>query len=676
MKAAPKRLRMFATLLLAACSGGPQSAPPPGPEVAVDFGDGPATDFYQWVNAEWIAANPVPEEQSSWGVFHEVDRHNQEVLKAALEQAAAAADPASDTVADRLGVFWNSGMDAAALEAAGSNPLRGELARIAAVQDKRELPALFAHLLTLGVPIVFSVSADADLDDSSTNIAWMMQAGWGLPEKDYYLRTDDESEHLRIRYAMHIAKLMTLLGDEPSAAVAAADAIGGLERALAQHALGKLELRDPASYQEKRSFAELQELAPAFDWNAYFAALGVAPPAVVNTPGPQYLGNFDRLYSSRPLADWKALMRYHLARHAAPYLADEFARAEWEFYGKALHGAQAMKPRWKRVLAATEDAMGEGVGRLFVEQAFSPRAKEMADAMIDDLVAAFRASLQQLDWMGEETRAQAIAKLDAMGRKIGYPDTWEDYRGLHFAPGAYLHNAWAAKSFHVLEDLEQIGQPVDRAEWEMDPHAVNAYYNPLKNEIVFPAGILQPPFFSEEQSRAENYGAMGAVIGHEITHGFDDLGSQFDAQGNLVNWWTDADRAEFERRSQVLVAQYDACVAIGDLHVDGRLTLGENIADLGGVKMAYRALMATKPGPALDHGGMTAAQRFFWSWARAWRWNVRPERLKLLVQTDGHSPNPFRANLPLGNLQAYADAFGLDDSAPMMLPASERAAIW
>ena len=669
----PLATAIGAALLAAACSG---PAPVAADTPKVDFGDGPAVDFYSWVNADWIAANPVPAEYGSWGVFHEIQTRNEEILHEVMEAAAAAADPDGTSVDDRLGIFWRSGMDLETLERLGATPLQSELDRIDALTDKAELPAAFARLQLLGVPIAFALEAEGDLDDSANNILWVMQGGWGLPEKGYYARTDDETERLRIQYGMHIAKLLTLLGDAPSAAVSAADAVVSLERALAQDALGAEQLRDPQNFRNKLAFADVGRLTPTFDWSAFLEALGIAEPEVINLPGPAYFEAFDRLYSDRPLEQWKALMRYQLARHAAPYLAEEFAATTWEFYGKVLNGAQAMRPRWKRVLSAAEDAMGEGVGRMFVQRAFTPRAKETADAMVDGLFAAFRESLQQIDWMSAETRGQAIAKLDAIDRKIGYPARWDDFYGLHFSPNAYLHNVWAANTYRLLQDLDHVGKPVDGDEWAMNPQEVNAYYNPLRNEIVFPAGILQPPFFSAELSPAENYGAMGAIIGHEITHGFDDMGSRFDAEGNLRDWWTAADRAAFDERAAVLVAQYNAYVAVDTLHVNGALTLGENIGDLGGVKMAYLAFLRTRPASEPEADGMTPRQRFFQAWARAWRWNVRDERLKLLVQTDGHSPNPFRANGPLGNLQAYADAFGLDESAPMVRPAGERAAIW
>jgi predicted metalloendopeptidase len=663
--------RFAALLLLAACSG-----PASDDAARVELGDGPANDFYTWVNADWMATNPVPEEYGSWGAFHEINARNEVILREVLEQAAAQADLAGDSVEDRLGVFWQSGMDVETLERLGAQPLEAELAAIDAIVDRAELPVHFARLALLGVPVVFGVQGEADLDDAGNVVLWAMQAGWGLPEKGYYTRTDDQTERLRIQYGMHIAKLMTLLGDAPSAAVDAADAVLALERELAAAGMSAEDLRQPENYRNKLSWDDARRLTPAFDWQAYFDALGVPAPAEMNLPGPDYFEAFDRLYSDRPLAQWKALLRYHLARRAAPYLSDEFASVEWEFYGKALQGTQAMKPRWKRVLDAAEAAMGEGVGRLFVARAFPPQAKATADRMVDDLFAAYRASLADLDWMSEETRAQAVAKLDAMARKIGHPATWEDYPDLEFSPSAYLRNAWTASRWHLLQSLAEVGGPVDADSWEMNPHEVNAYYNPLANEIVFPAGILQPPFFSGDLDAAQNYGAMGAIIGHEITHGFDDTGSRFDAEGNLRNWWTDEDRTAFDARAAVLVAQFDACQAMEGLPVNGTLTLGENIADLGGVKMAYRAFLRTAPGDAPEADGLTPHQRFFMAWARAWRWNVRPERLKFLVQTDAHAPNPFRANLPLGNLQVYADAFGLDANAPMVRPASERASIW
>ncbi len=637
----------------------------------------PGEDFYLYVNHDWLDANPVPPAYGSWGVFHEINERSKAILHEILVDAAA--NPNSqDALTQQLGRIWAAGMDTDAIEAAGVNSIRPYLDQIGQVDSHQALAQVVAQLHLVNVDVLFGLGAEADFEDSSQNITFIAPGGLGLPEKDYYFREDEESETLRKQYVQHIANMLELAGDSAEQAQAAAQRIFEMETAMATETLGAVEYRDPQVLANKIPSNELsKEIMPGFAWELYFEALGLDPQPVVNLVGPKYFRHLNGLLAQFSLADWRDYFRWHLITRSAPFLSSNFAEEDFDFFQRKLSGTQTNKERWERVLRSVNRSMGDALGKAFVARTFSPEAKVTAQQMVADLLAAFRGRIQELAWMTEETKAKALEKLDAFTVKIGYPDKWRDYSQLQLTGDSWVEMLFQAAIFNNRFDLAKIGKPVDKTEWDMSPQTVNAYYNPLANAIVFPAAILQPPFFGLEQSLAENYGSMGAIIGHEITHGFDDMGSQFDADGNLTNWWTDADREEFERRAQVLVEQFNAYVAIDDLHVNGKLTLGENIADLGGLQMAYRAFQiraAETPQPVVD--GLTPEQQFFIAWARSWRANFRPEKLKLQVNTDPHSPDHFRANGPLGNLPVFAEAFHLGENAPMVRPASQRADIW
>jgi putative endopeptidase len=664
-------------LLLPACSATrvPAREATPGSGLLLadmDLAADPSRDFYRFVNGGWLDANPVPPDESSWGVFHEVDRRNEAVLKEILEQAAAQPE---DELHRKLGDYYATGMDEAAIEAHGLQPLAEELAAIDALGDLGGLPALLARLHPLGCAGPFGVSVFADLTEASTNLLYLAQDGMGLPEKDYYLREDAESVELRAAYRVHVARMLALLGDAESEAHAAT--VLALETELARHGYGAVDFRDPQKLLNKVGLDDLAALTPSFDWRAYFVALGHDARQPLNPIAPDYFRALEQELTTRPLEDWRVYLRWRLVSGLAQFLPRAFEQEDFDFFGRTLGGAQEQRPRWKRVIEATGNAAGEALGQLFVEKSFSPRAKERCQQMVGDLLAAFRARLERLEWMGDETRARALAKLAAFRTKIGYPDVWRDWSGLELARDSYARNQMRAAAFEFRYELAKAGKPVDRNEWGMPAYLVNAGYDPTHNDITFPAGILQPPFFSESYDDALNYGGMGAVIGHEITHGFDDEGSQFDAEGNLADWWTEADRAEFERRARMVEEQFDAYEALPGLGVNGKLTLGENLADFAGLTIAHDALLRRQADQRVAPiDGFTPPQRLFIAWARAWRNHYTPERLKLQVNTNPHAPANFRATGPLSNMDAFQEAFGFPDDAPVLRPRAERAVVW
>ncbi|MHC4379686.1 MAG: M13 family metallopeptidase [Planctomycetota bacterium] len=637
----------------------------------------PGEDFFLHVNQDWMGANPIPAAYGSWGVFHEISERNKVVLREILESAAEQRLTA-DGLTEQLGTFWASGMDAATAEARGIESIRPYLDHIAAVDGREALAQVVGELQMINVGVLFGLGAEADFENSTQTITFIMPGGLGLPEKDYYFREDEESARLRAQYLAHMATMFTLAGDSATDAAASAQRVYDLELLMATDTLGALEYRNPQTLSNKIPTAEMtDDIMPTFAWDHYFQAMGIPKQPVVNLVGPSYFRALDALLKEQDLRTWRDYLRWHLITRSAPYLNEALVAEDFDFYSRKLSGTQENRARWERVLSSANGAMGDALGQAFVAETFSPEAKQVAKTMVADLLDAFRTRLQALPWMTDATKVRALEKLDSFTVKIGYPDKWRDYSGLQMDGDTWIENIFAASIFNNRFQVAKIGKPVDKTEWGMSPQTVNAYYNPLANEIVFPAAILQPPFFGLEQSLAQNYGSMGAIIGHEVTHGFDDMGSQFDAAGNLSDWWTEADRKEFNARTAVLVAQFNAYVAIDDLHVNGELTLGENIADLGGLQMAHLALHNR-----MEKNGSEAAitdsldREFFRSWARSWRENTRPESLKLQVNTDPHSPNRFRANGPLGNLPMFAEAFHLDESSTMVREASDRAEIW
>jgi predicted metalloendopeptidase len=635
----------------------------------------PQDDFDQFANGGWKKANPIPAAYSRWGSFNEVEDHNRKGLRAILDRAAAAKNASG--IERQVGDFFASAMDEAAIEAAGISPVQPELARFSSVKTPAEVQAALARLHRLQIWAGFVFSSEQDPKNTEVMIAGNGQAGLGLPERDYYLRDDEKSRTLREQYVAHIARILELAGEKPEPARTAATAVMTLETALAKGSKSRVELRDPVANYHKMPVAELQQLTPHFDWPAYFRAIGIADPGMVDVGQPEFMRAFDDVLATTAVEDWEAYLRWHFLRKTAPYLTKAFVDETFDFYGRKLTGTQELLERWKRAHEAVDDAIGEALGQLYVAEYFPPASKARMLELVENLRTAFGERLQTLAWMDATTKERALAKLNAFSVKIGYPDKWIDYSALKIDRDSYVLNVLRAREFNTARELAKIGQPVDRSEWGMTPPTVNAYYNPTMNEIVFPAGILQPPFFDAKADDAVNYGGIGAVIGHEMTHGFDDQGRQFAADGSLTDWWTPESAEQFNQRAAVIVKQYAGYVAIDDLHLNGELTQGENIADLGGLKISYAALQkALGKGTRETIDGFTPEQRFFLSWATVWHQNIRPEALRLRVNTDPHSPANFRINGPLANLPEFATAFAVPEGAPMRRSEAERVEIW
>ena len=640
-------------------------------------------DFYRHVNGGWLDANPVPSEYGSWGAPQIVHARNQEVLHQLLEEAAARTEPRG-SAAQMVGDYFAAAMDEAAIAAAGAKPLEPLLARIAAAASVADVRDIVRDLQPCGPSPLHSLGIAPDFEDSGAYLVYVGQGGLGLPERDYYTRDDEQSAALRTQYVAHVARQLGNLDDAQGRAPAdaeerareAAERILEFETRLAEASYAAEQLRDVQLTMNRYAVAALDELMPAFGLSSYVAALGVTSASVsVNNPG--FFQALDDTLADTPVETLRDYLRWHVVRAFASALPPAFENEAFDFYARQLGGQKEMQPRWKRVLNAASADIGELVAQIYVDAAFPARAKQRCEDMVDHLLLAMGRAIRSAEWMTEATRAEALRKLDGFSYKIGFPDEWRDYTGLVIERGSYVENRMRCESFEYARQMGRLAEPVDKGEWAMPAHTVNAYYHPMLNEIVFPAGILQPPFFHADADDAVNYGAIGAVIGHEITHGFDDQGSHFDAGGQLRDWWTEADRTEFMRRAQVLVDQFDEYAVVDDLHVNGRLTLGENIADLGGLKIAYDALREALAGTATASiDGFTPEQRYFLSWATVWRTSYTDEYLRLIVKTDPHSPARARVNEPLSDLPAFAAAFGIDEESPMARSEETRARIW
>lgn len=638
----------------------------------------PCQDFYQYANGHWLANNPIPADRSSWGAGSELYEKNQTVLHEILEAAAKDTSAQKGSAARKVGDFYRTGMDEAKIEAAGAKPLAEEFARIAAVKDAASLQTELAHLHRLNINPAFSPAAYQDYKDSTKIITWIYQDGLGLPDRDYYFKDDDKSKELRQAYVAHIQRMFELLGDRPEQAAAEAKTVMDFETRLAKVSMNAVEQRDPQAIYHKMDVAALDKLAPNISWSRYFASVGIQSPGDINVGQPEFFKEVSTMMTGVPIGDWQTYLRWTLVNAASPYLSSAFVNQNFNFYGKTLAGQKELRPRWKRVEATTDAMLGEALGQLYVAKMFTPETKARALAMVQNLKAALRDRITTLDWIGEDTRKQALRKVDAIQIKVGYPDKWRDYSSLGIDQSSYAQNVLRAREFEFQRNLNKIGKPVDRTEWGMSPPTVDAYYNPNFNEIVFPAGILQPPFFDPSADDATNYGSIGAVIGHELTHGFDDQGHQFDADGNLKSWWTDSDEKNYAARAALVEAQYGDYIGVETMHLNGKLTLGENIADIGGLKIAYYAFqksMAGKPRPeTID--GFTPEQRFFLAFAQNWRRNTRPEALRLMLQTDPHSPPRFRVLGAVANLPEFAKAFGCQPGDELVRPDKSQARIW
>jgi putative endopeptidase len=627
-------------------------------EANLDRSCKPCDDFNQFAMGGWMKNNPIPAEYPNWGSFTMLADRNQASMRVILEEAAKA-NAASGSNQQKIGDFYSSCMDTAAVDAAGVKPLLADFTAIDQVKDAKELQPLIARLQQTGSGYLFRFDSTQDLDESTQVIGEINQGGLGLPDRDYYTRTDEKSAQLRTDYIAHVAKMSVLAGDTEEKAIAEAKTVMDLETALAKASMSRVQMRDPHAVWHKMTLPQLKELAPGWAWEAYFRQRNAPEFASINVSQPDFFKETNRLLTATPLKDWKTYLRWHVLHASATQLSEPFVQENFNFYGTKLSGTKQLQPRWKRCSQSVNRNLGEALGQVYVEKYFPPEAKAHARVMVMNLIGALKSDIPELSWMGRDTKKAAMEKLEAFQIKIGYPDKWRDYSALTVDKGSYLANERRAIAFENARDLNKIGKPVDRGEWQMTPPTVNAYYDATMNEIVFPAGILQPPFYDPKADDAVNYGGMGAAIGHEITHGFDDEGSQFDAKGNLRDWWTKDDRKNFDERASCVQKQFDGYEVEPGLHENGKLVLGESIADLGGLAISYAAYEKSIEGkrpPTL--GGFTPEQRFFLGWAQVWGANMRPENARLMANTNEHPLPKFRTNGPLSNLELFAKAFG------------------
>ncbi|WP_202915835.1 M13 family metallopeptidase [Pontibacter pamirensis] len=637
----------------------------------------PCTDFYQYANGGWVKNNPIPASESRWGSFNELTERNNAVLRELLAEAASNTVAPKGSATQLVGDFYAAGLDSVAANEAGITPIQPELDRIAAANSTAELINSVAELKTKGISGFFSMYVSQD-DKVSTKYALQAgQGGLGLPDRDYYLKDDDRSNTIRTEYVNHLQNMFQLMGNAAGVAQQKAQTVMNIETKLAQASRARVDLRDPYANYNKMTVQEFTNQNPNLKVSQLLEGMGAQAAEEIIIGQPDFFKELNTMLKSVPLEDWKTYAQWHVARTMAPYLSHDFVQENFNFYGKVLSGAKEMQPRWKRVLRATDSALGEALGQLYVQETFSPEAKQKAIKMVDNLQEAFREHVRDLDWMSEETKARALQKLGAFAVKIGYPDDWEDYQGLDISRDSYAADVMRASQYAFRDNIGKIGQPINREEWFMSPPTVNAYYNPSMNEIVFPAGILQPPFFDPQADDAVNYGGMGAVIGHELTHGFDDQGAKYDFEGNLKDWWSEVDLEQFSARATAVADQYDQYTVLDNLHVNGKLTLGENIADIGGLNIAYTALQKSleqnNPGKI---AGFTPEQRFFLAWAQIWRVNMRDEAQNQQILTDPHSPGRFRTNGPVSNMPQFYEAFGCDQGDQMVRNEENRIKIW
>jgi endothelin-converting enzyme/putative endopeptidase len=643
---------------------------------AIDKTVDPCDDFYQYACGGWLKANPIPPEEAAWGRFDVLAENNQKILRSILEESAA--HPASSPVARQVGDFYQSCINEDVIEKLGSAPLRPELDRIAAIRTRDDFAMEVARLHRLQVPAFFNFYPLSDPDNAAVNIADVDQGGLGLPEKDFYFRSDARSEEIRQKYVAHIAKMLVLSGVEPSAAAKQAADIMRIETELAKGSLDVTSRRDPKLLVHRQTLAELAAETPAFNFAEYFKAVDSPKFTTLNVSVPVFQKTFNQLLVNEPMADLQSYLTWHYISASARLLPHDFVNENFEFYSRTLTGAAELRPRWKRCVSATDDELGEALGRLFVEKTNAQVGKARTLHMVIEIEDQMKHDINSITWMGPETKKRALEKLAAVTRKIGYPDKWRDYSSIRIDQSDYFGNWYRSNLFESHRETVKIGQAVDRNEWGMTPPTVNAYYDPSENNINFPAGILQPPFYSNDARDSVNYGAVGAVIGHELTHGFDDEGRQFDAKGNLKDWWTKADRDRFIKLSDCFVNEYGGFSPVSGVELNGRLTLGENTADNGGIRLAYLALMsdlAKKAVPVSQkQDGYTQSQQFFLGFAQVWCENQRPEAARLQVQTDPHAPAQFRVDGTLSNMPEFSQAFSCKPTDKMVRTKSCR--VW
>jgi putative endopeptidase len=636
-------------------------------------------DFYQYANGGWIAKNEIPPAFSSWGITSPLREKNIATLHEILEAAAKNGAAAKGSNEQKIGDFYASCMDEAKIEAAGAKPLTPELAAINNLKSSRDLPAMLAHLHSIGVPAIFGFGAGQDFKKSDSVIAITGQGGLGLPDRDFYLKDDEKSKRTRDAYVSHMTNMFKLLGDDADKAGAEAQTVMKIETQLAQVSLDRVSRRDASKQYHKMSPDDLKNVMANFDWPTYIKKTGAPKFTEINVAHPDFFKGVDQMLTSVPVDDWKTYLRWHLVHDAADALSTAFVNENFNFYSKTLNGTKEIQPRWRRCVIATDQSLGEALGEVYVKKAFPPEAKARMKELVNNLIVALREDLPTLDWMSEPTRQAAIAKLNAFAVKIGYPDKWRDYSSLKIERASFIDNLLRSSQFARRRNLAKMGQPVDRTEWGMTPPTVNAYNNSLMNEIVFPAGILQPPYFDLSADDALNYGAIGAVIGHEMSHGFDDQGRKFDLHGNLTDWWTEADAKNYTDRATCVEKQFSSFrVEEVSLNQNGKLVLGESIGDLGGLKiswLAFQKSMQGKPRPA-DIDGFTPEQRFFLGWAQVWGRKQTLEAMRQQILTDPHPLAQFRVNGPLSNMPQFAEAFNCKPGDAMVRPPDQRCQVW
>ena len=637
----------------------------------------PATDFFEYANGNWLKNTKIPAAYSGWGSFYILNNNNLDKLKGILAEVEKNSNLKKGSSEQLVGDFYYTGMDSAKIENDGYKPIKKDLDAVKAIKDLSDFyKELVRVQLGYSNPL-FAFGSGPDAKNSKMNIAQLYQSGLGLPDRDYYLKTDDNTKSIRKNYESLIKKSFMLTDVDSVNAKKYADDIVALETKLAKASMSRTERRDPKKTYNKMTLKKLISLAPNFEWDNYFKLNGVSKLGDINVAQPDFIKEVNNVIMNTPLSTLKEYLQWNIIRSASPYLSDPFADANFNFYGKMLNGIKEMQPRWKRVLETINRSIGMELGKLFVKKYFPPYAKKRALEMVHSLMASLKTRIENLEWMSPATKEEAIDKLAAFTVKIGYPDKWKSYKGLDINRESYFGNVLRSSIFNTKKELAKIGKPVDKTEWGMTPQTVNAYYNPQNNEIVFPAGILQPPFFDPKADDAINYGGIGCVIGHEMTHGFDDEGRQYDASGNMKDWWTKSDEIKFNKRAERIVKQFDNYIAVDTLHVNGKLTEGENIADLGGVNISFDAFMKTKEykeGKKID--GFTPAQRFFLSFANIWKIKNTPERMRLRVKIDPHSPEHYRVDGPLSNTPAFWIAFDVKPGDPMRMPKDKLVKIW
>ncbi|HEV3331585.1 MAG TPA: M13 family metallopeptidase [Bryobacteraceae bacterium] len=631
---------------------------------ALDRTANPCVDFYQYACGSWMKNNPIPPDQSRWDRFDALQERNREILHEILE-AAAAPDPKRDALTQKIGDYFAACMDTKSIDAKGLAPIQPELDRIRALPDKDRLAAEIAHLHRNGMAALFEFGSGQDFKNSSEVIAQAGQGGLGLPDRDYYLKDDKDTLDIRQKYLAHLERMFQLAGEPPTQAKADAQTVLKIETEMAKGSLDRTSQRDPEKIYHRMSRQDLAKLSPSFRWNQYFTDSSAPEFQDINVDWPDFFKTLNSAIGTFSLDEWKTYLRWHLLHSEAGLLPTPFVDANFDFYGKTLTGAKELRPRWKRCVDFTDNQLGEALGRKFVERTFGAEGKERTLKMVDAIEKSLGQDIQGVTWMTPATKQQALLKLKAVTNKIGYPDKWRDYSSVQIRRDDAVGNGMRADQFEFQRELNKIGKPVDRLEWSMTPPTVNAYYDPLMNNINFPAGILQPPFFDKTADDPVNYGAIGMVIGHELTHGFDDQGRQFDAKGNLRDWWTPADAKAFQERAACVADEYASFSPVPGVHLNGKLTLGENVADNGGARLALMALLNTIGNSRPKTDGFTPEQRFFLSFGQIWCQNTREEDLRLRTRTDPHSPARFRVNGVVENMPEFRNAFACKVGQPM-----------